>query len=227
MKLSRLALHLLLVLTVLAPAFGERPNAQPIDRSQLMAWMAGGISSNRLVRLVAERGVAFGMSAADEKQLRAAGADTHLVQILRSAHPVANAKSKPSSAALAKAAELAHQKKYDAAVATFTDLVRSDADNASLHFALGEMLLMQEQPDKALDEFTEAARLMPSFPETHNRLSYIFYRSEDADNAIAEARTALSIDTGNAEAYRYLGLGLYGAGKYRCRPARLRGIACA
>ena len=78
MKLSRLALHLLLVLTVLAPAFGERPNAQPIDRSQLMAWMAGGISSNRLVRLVAERGVAFGMSAADEKQLRAAGADITL-----------------------------------------------------------------------------------------------------------------------------------------------------
>ena len=41
---------------------------------------------------------------------------------------------------------------------------------------------------------------MPGLSDTHSRLAYLFYPSDDADNAIAEARTALSIDAKNAEA---------------------------
>ena len=105
-----------------------------------------------------------------------------------------------------KAAELAHQKQYEPSTTQLTLLVHADAENANLHLALGEMLLRQEDWDQALDEFTEATRLMPGFPEVHNRLAYIFSRSDDPESAIAEARTALSMDPGNAEAYRYLGL---------------------
>ena len=73
----------------------------------------------------------------------------------------------------------------------------------------------QDRFDEALDEFTEAvAPQCRRFPETHNQLSYFFYRTEDSDNALAEARTALSIDPANAEAYRYLGLALYADGHY-------------
>ena len=76
-------------------------------------------------------------------------------------------------------------------------------------------LRRQNRFDEALDEFTRSARLMPGFPETHSQLSYLFYRTDDSDNALAEARTALSIDPANAEAYRYLGLALYADGHYR------------
>ncbi len=55
---------------------------------------------------------------------------------------------------------------------------------------------------------------MPGLSDVHGRLAYLFYRSDDADSAIAEARTALSIDPKNAVAYRFLGLGLYSNGKY-------------
>jgi len=214
-KRSGLVVHILflLVLAVLGQAFAEPPKPQPIDHTQLMAWITGGISNARLSRLVFERGVAFTLSATDEKQLRAAGADGQLVKALRASHRSASSKSLPYPPALTKAAELAHQKMYEAAADQLTALLHSDPDNASLHFALGQMLLRQEQWDNALEEFTESARLMPSFPESHNRLAYIFSRSENAESAIAEARTALSMDPGNAEAYRQLGLGLYGTGK--------------
>jgi Flp pilus assembly protein TadD len=48
---------------------------------------------------------------------------------------------------------------------------------------------------------------MPDFAENHSALAYLFYRLDDGPNAIAEARTALSIDPKNAEAYQFLGLG--------------------
>jgi tetratricopeptide (TPR) repeat protein len=45
-------------------------------------------------------------------------------------------------------------------------------------------------------------------------LAFNFYRSNNGENAIAEARTALSIDPQNAEGYRYLGLGLLAQDNY-------------
>ena len=90
----------------------------------------------------------------------------------------------------------------------------SSTNDALLHFVLGTILRRQNRFDEALDEFTESARLMPGFPETHSQLSYLFYRTDDSDNALAEARTALSLDPANAEAYRYLGLALYADGHY-------------
>ena len=38
---------------------------------------------------------------------------------------------------------------------------------------------------------------------------------DDGPNAIAEARTALSIDPKNAEAYQFMGLGHYSSGQYK------------
>ena len=55
---------------------------------------------------------------------------------------------------------------------------------------------------------------MPDLPENHSSLAYIFYRLDDGPNAIAEARTALSMDPQNAEAYQFLGLALYSNGQY-------------
>ena len=79
----------------------------------------------------------------------------------------------------------------------------------ALHFALGVVLRQQEKFDDAYDELATALKLMPDLPENHNAMSYLFYRLDDGPNAIAEARTALSIDPKNGEAYQYLGLGHY------------------
>ena len=89
-----------------------------------------------------------------------------------------------------------------------------DANRALLHFVLGTVLRREDRFDEALDEFTESSRLMPGFPEVHSQLSYLFYRTDNPADALAEARTALSIDPANAEGYRYLGLALYADGHY-------------
>jgi cytochrome c-type biogenesis protein CcmH/NrfG len=49
---------------------------------------------------------------------------------------------------------------------------------------------------------------MPGLSDTHSRLAYLFYRSDDGDNAIADARTALSLaaqlDPDSPLAHHYL-----------------------
>ena len=122
------------------------------------------------------------------------------------------------SSPAAQVAALVHDKNFDAAEDKVRALLRddagNDANNALLYFVLGTILRRQDRFDEALDAFTESSRLLPGFPETHSQLSYLFYRTDDADDALAEARTALSMDPANAEAYRCLGLALYANGHY-------------
>ncbi len=190
--------------------------AAPVDTVQLMAWLTAGVPGDRLARLARERGVAWTLSGEELHQVESAGADRNLVQAL------ARLKAGESSdrarteipAALIQAATEARQHRYHEAERDLRQVLSSNADNAALHFALGTMLRQQEQWDDAFDEITESARLMPDFPENHGTLAYIFYRLDDGPNAIAEARTALSMDPQNAEAYQFLGLGLYSSGEY-------------
>jgi tetratricopeptide (TPR) repeat protein len=170
------------------------------------------------------------------RALQAAGADSELIQELLPSSSGRAAKENPNpngganiacawSSPAAQVAALVHEKKLNAAEDKLRAMLRNasddgsgcasgDGENELLHFALGIVLRREERFDEALDEFTESSRLMPGFPETHSQLSYLFYRTEDADDALAEARTALSIDPANAEAYRYLGLALYADGHY-------------
>lgn len=172
-------------------------------------WLAAGISSPRIQRL-AERGLACHLTPQYSAALKKAGADASLVQSLER-KPTAACNSSTSAA---QVAALAHAKKFDAAEDKVRALLRDDASNPLLYFVLGTILREQGQLEDAVDAFTESSRLMPSFPETHGQLSYLFYRLDDSANALAEARTALSMDPKNAEAYRYLGLALYAEGHY-------------
>ena len=85
-------------------------------------------------------------------------------------------------------------------------LIAADPGNAALQFAMGYVHQQQEDWDEASDSYQNSQRLMPGLSDVHSRLAYVLYRADDADSAIAEARTALSIDSRNAEAYRFLGL---------------------
>jgi tetratricopeptide (TPR) repeat protein len=162
--------------------------------------------------------------------LQKAGADSTLIHSLapKSLNQISGSGSKSKSAAspggncsspAAQIAVLVHDQRLGAAEDVVRSLLRNQADdnsqnNALLQFVLGTILRREERFDEALDEFTESSRSMPGFPETHNQLSYLFYRNDDAENARAEARTALSMDPANAEGYRSLGLALYADGHY-------------
>jgi tetratricopeptide (TPR) repeat protein len=212
-KRKGLSVFLFLLGVALAAHSSE---SQPVNSVQLMAWLAAGVPSSRLVRIVQERGIASVPGKEQVHQLEAAGADPTLVRTLTNLRTSAAGRSSAAEipAALVQAAVDARALRYHQAELALRQALSSDPQNAALHFALGTMLRQQERWDDAFDEITLSAQIMPDFPENHSTLAYIFFRLDDGPNAIAEARTALSMDPQNAEAYQFLGLGLYANGQY-------------
>jgi tetratricopeptide (TPR) repeat protein len=227
---------LLLLLAVGSLQAEQAPPTSPSN--SIFLWLAGGLSSARIERLVLAQDQGRNPRCHATTQcthaLQRAGADAGLIQSLgrqiskETLRDGPNRKSADASCACAgpaaQLAALVHDKNFNAAEDRVQALLRDGADRSSaenasrnialLHFVLGTILRQQDRFDEGLDEFTESARLMPGFPETHSQLSYLFYRTDDAADALAEARTALSIDPSNAEAYRYLGLAFYADGHY-------------
>jgi len=214
-KRKGVSVFLFLLGAVLAAPCSE---SQPVNSVQLMAWLTAGVPSSRLIRIVQERGIASVPGKEQIRQLEAAGADAALARTLTNAKPSASGSSLSTTpeipAVLVQASADARAQRFHQAELDLRQAVTSDPQNAALHFALGTMLRLQERWDDAFDEITRSAQLMPDFPENHSSLAYIFYRLDDGPNAIAEARTALSMDPQNAEAYQFLGLALYSNGQY-------------
>lgn len=188
--------------------------AKAIDQTQIVAWLTAGMPSYRVAQLVQQRGLAIAPTHEQLHQLEAAGATPNLLHALSAMKaPAGPAAPIPPAVLQASAENRRHE--YHAAELRLREALRSDPQKGALHFALAAMLRQQGQWDDAFDEITQSARLMPDLPENHSAFAYIFYRLEDGPNAIAEARTALSMDPQNAEAYQFLGLGLYSNGQYR------------
>jgi tetratricopeptide (TPR) repeat protein len=211
---------LLFSLTVAAQSPGtpadnsQGSQSKAVNTTQLAAWLAGGVSSSRLARLVIERGLATLPTNNELRQLESAGADKRLMGVLHSGN-VQSARVGPQiPAALLKAASEVRQQQFREAEADLREVLGSDGQNSALHFALGIIYRQEEKWDDSFDELKEATRIMPDLAENHGAMAYLFFRLDDGPNAIAEARTALSIDPKNAEALQYLGLGLYSNYQY-------------
>ncbi len=79
-SVKRQALSVLIFFLVVAAAsFGQ---SQPVSSTQLMAWLAAGVPSTRLVRIVQERGVAGAPSKEQIHQFELAGANATLLRAL-------------------------------------------------------------------------------------------------------------------------------------------------
>ena len=204
---------------------GQR-DAAAVTCTQFMAWTAGGMSSQRLMQLSHQRGTSFILDTETSQSLLTAGADPALLENLRFVARQSTDQSKPAAclASLAHAGELIGQKKYQEAQSILQKLIAADPGDASLEFALGYVHQQQEDWDQALNAYQASQQLMPGLSDVHSRVAYLLYRSDDADGAIAAARTALSIDPKNAEAYRFLGLGLYAPTLRSCH-SRFPGVS--
>jgi cytochrome c-type biogenesis protein CcmH/NrfG len=187
-----------------------------IDCPQLLSWVAAGIPSQRLARLVRDRGVSFRLGQNSAALLDSVAPGSDLVNEIRNSHVSSVRERNPDCPAeLMETAELVRRQKYDDAEVIVRKLLAVAPRDPDLHLALGHIRIQQGDLDEGFDAYADAKDLNPDFPEIHNGLSDIFYRSNDAENAIDEARTALSIDPENAEAYRRLGLGLYNDENYK------------
>ena len=203
------------VLLLAGCGIAETNPPKPVDCSQLLTWMVGGIPGHRVLRLTQERGVAFGMNEDVTSALSRAGATPDFIRELqkdRGTNHEASSDTCPQE--LTHAATFVAQQRYDQAEPIVRKLLIATPGNADLHYALGYILQQRGELDDAYDAYADAAELNPGFPEVHSGMSSIFSRWNDGQNAVAEARTALSLDPKNAEAYRYLGLALFVTDKY-------------
>jgi len=196
-------------------ATAETNAAKPVDCSQLLTWIVGGVPAQRVLRLTRERGVAFRVNEDVSSALSQAGEKPDFIRELhRTQGPDRGGHQDTCPAELIRAATFVAQQRYDEAEPIIRKLLIATPADADLHFALGFICEQRGDLDDAFDAYADAAELNPEFPEVHSGMSYIFSRSNDGNNAIAEARTALSLDPDNAEAYRYLGLALFVSDKY-------------
>ena len=206
---SRILVVLGLILAVVPLSIAE--SAPPVNCAHLLAWLAADVPTYNLARTIGLRGSLLSLTPRIEAELRAAGATTELLDMLRRVHPK-NADACPAS--LAQAAADSRKKNFDDAEAIISGLLQDDPHNGALHFALGYLNQQQGHWDEAFDEYSSSKESEPDFPAVHNRLALVFYQADDGDDAIGEARTALSMDFEDAEAYRMLGLGHYSNEQY-------------
>ncbi len=158
-------------------------NSEPVDCTHLISWIAGGVPSHKVIRIVQQRGIAFTPSPVLESELRSAGATADLLGTLASSANRAQGNACPAS--LVKAATLVREKRYDPAAELFGDLLADDPHNGALHFALGYINQQEGDWDTAFDEYSSSKEAEPDFAEVHNRLALVFYQGDDGDNAIA------------------------------------------
>ena len=124
MRRNPLVLLLFTLLPLLASA--EQNDLKPIDCTQLMAWIAGGVSSPRLQYLLRERTLGFFSNEAAIKLLMRAGAEPLLIRSLRATKAIPQASASGCPAKLAQAGELVREKHYDNAATTLEPLIASN-----------------------------------------------------------------------------------------------------
>src|SRR5438874_7692167 len=156
--------------------------------------MIGGASSRSIAGTIQRRGNDISLAARD--QLRSAGASKNVLQEIVSGRHATNV---TCPTPLIRASELTRHKQYADASELIAAALETDPHNGALHFALGFTRQQQGDWDSAFDEYSASKEAEPDFGPVHDRLALVFYNGDDGDNAIAEARTGLSIDFEDAE----------------------------
>jgi len=94
----------------------------------------------------------------------------------------------------------------------WTRALACDSSNSTALNNMGNVLVNQNKPDKAIALFRKALDIAPGFAEAHNNLGLALFAMGNAKDAIAEFRGALEIDPDYGEARNNLGSGLCAMG---------------
>jgi tetratricopeptide (TPR) repeat protein len=109
----------------------------------------------------------------------------------------------------------------DEAAAEFSDILRTHADDASIHNDYGNVLLAQNKVDEAAVEYREALRFAPEMSVAHNNLALCMARKNQFDGAIGEFRSALDANPKEPHSRAYLGFAYASKGDFATAIAEL------
>lgn len=219
MKYKLLALILVMAATGVAQT--STPVPKPLDRVQMLALLAGGVPTQRVVELVEERGIDFEPTEDYLKILQGAGADDALLNALRQARRVPTpavdapvlSRQEQVEQHLARGAELAKQKLYEDEKQEYEAAVKLDPQNPSVHSALANALLDDLQDcDGAISEYQIAIRLEPDGEWPYIALGMAYEKKPDLDGAVSAYRSAIKLKPDDVVVHNSLGDVLYRKG---------------
>lgn len=199
------------------PSFGSPSGThKPLNRTQLLGWVAGGVSNDYLARLVQQRGLDFNPTENDLQRLRAAGAAAELLNALRSAIKVGVKSEETPEAVLqhtVRRTEALRKKQFAEAEKEFRAALGLAPQEAALRIPLAMALLRQGKGNDAITELREAVRLQPEEAELHQKLSVLLGRiKDDMAGSVAEQREAVRLESNYSERHYNLAVALQNSG---------------
>jgi len=96
-------------------------------------------------------------------------------------------------------------KKYQCALDEFRQILHQDPNSAAAHILIGEALDGLGKTPEAISEFEAAAKTSPGEPNVYFGLGYLYWKSNQYDQAEVRFQNQLSLDPSNAQALAYLG----------------------
>lgn len=174
---------------------------------RLMANSMEVTKSERVERLVQQRGLSFNPTDDFLQSVKSAGGSEPLLKALRQAGQNNGSASQPATAAGNNREALAHlergiklwdQHKYKDAVKELRAALKIEPDNAYLHLAQSTMLVFKEDKKAAIQEAYKAIKLQPDCPDAHAEVARLLGRSKDSSKGLPEYQEALRLEPGYA-----------------------------
>jgi len=183
------------------------PVAQPpLSAITIVEWQIAGMRAPDLLNELQTRGITFVPDDAHLNALKDARVAPELLASLPTvpSHPDVSGSGEIPQA-LIGAAQAFGGKDYSAARHVLETLIQQNQD-ANLYAALGNLNLLSGDLSSAKTAFARSAQLDPGFAYPHVRLAQVYYRLEQRSQVADEAKQALRLQPGNAEAHKYLAL---------------------
>jgi tetratricopeptide (TPR) repeat protein len=106
------------------------------------------------------------------------------------------------------------EKRFDAAIQTYQDLLKADPKNASYMNMMGIAYLDLGKYDLAKKYFLRASKADKKNSNAVNNLGMVYYHQRDFRHAIREYQRAISIDPEQAGPHANLGFAFYNSNKF-------------
>jgi tetratricopeptide (TPR) repeat protein len=200
---------------------------KPLDATKLLALVAGNALPENIVAEVTAGGLSFTPSDEYRAQLTEAGATEEVLRSVsqakvRAGEEEETTKERQSWPHLAAAGKLIRAEKYDEAVTELNEALGGRGPKLASGFVMGEALRRQQEWTKAAEVYAEIIKEDENFPEAQTKLSYVLYRTGDAEESLRVAKAALAVTPNNAEAHKNAGLALESMQKFDASTAEYR-----
>lgn len=177
------------LLLVAATAAGA---GKPLSKDEVIQLLTTGVES-RVVALVHEYGVDFGVDDAAERDVRAAGGGDKLIAAIREEAAKEAKKRLGLGDTFLQAGDL------DGAAAQYSQALRFDPKNAGAHVGMGKVLERRGDTDAALAQYQEAIKAKPDSGAAYNALGAFWEKKGEQKKALETYRSGLEAEPENAE----------------------------